>query len=151
MNSQNMSFKCRTGKTGKFAIIAMMFTNIFVHSTHMGFQCWVGRASVVTRFALVSFIDGSVNISHMRHQFRGICEGFAAHGTFAGGQWATFFGVALHVPVNAHFGSSFEFTETTLEFFDGDLVHTSNMLFQKSAMFGDVTALSALITRLSLE
>ena len=146
-----MSFKSRTSKTSKLAVIAMMFANIFMYCSHMGLQSRMGCASVFTRLALISFVDCSVNISHMRHQFGSIGERFSAHRTLASGQRAAFLGMTLHVSIDAHLSSSLKFAKTALELFDGDFVYATNMLFKKSAMFSHMTALATLITRLGLQ
>jgi hypothetical protein len=82
----------------------------------------------------------------MRHQFGGVGEAFATHGTFSSRQRSALFGVRLHVPIYRHLGSGLEFTKATLEFFDCDFMHGANVLLQKSAMLGHVSALTALIT-----
>lgn len=147
MNGQNVSFQCGASKASKFAVFAMMLANIFMHGTHVSLQCRVSGATIVTRFTLIGFINGSVNISHMRDQFCSVGEGFATHRTLASGQGATFFGVALHMPVNTHLGSGLEFTKAALELLDGDFVDAADMLFKQTTMFSNVSALTAFVAR----
>ena len=149
MNGQNVSFQCGASKASKFAILAMMFTNIFVHGSHVSLQSRMSGSTIFTRLTLISLINGTMNISHVRHQFCGIGEGFTAHGTLASGQRATFFGVALHMPVNAHLGSGLEFAKTTLELLNGDFVDASNVLFKQTTVLSHVPALAAFVAGFS--
>merc|ERR1719189_969104 len=55
--------------------------------------------------------------------------------------------MTLHVSIHRHFGSSFEFAQTTLELLDSDFVDATDMLFKQSPMLGHVTTLSTFVTR----
>lgn len=101
--------------------------------------------SVLTRLALVSLVNGAVNVPHVGYQFGCVGKRLAAHRAVAGCQRPTLLGVTLHVPIHRHLSGGLELTEAALELLDGNLVDTANVLLKQPSVFGDVTALTTFV------
>ena len=86
----------------------------------------MGCSSVFARFALVSFVNCSVNISHMGHQFSRVCKWFATHWTFSCSQRPTFLKNKLWIYEKVMCISFNEHYFNRLHFFSNIFAYTNN-------------------------